>query len=64
MDNKFTISKGTNTISSVNQNTFTYNSGNERTFSFTPRKTGVSTPTNTDKITLQNRRQYHYYAKT
>lgn len=64
MNNKFTtVSKGTSIISSVNQNTFTFTKS-DKTFSFTPHKKGASTPITTDKISLQNRREYHYYVKT
>mgnify|MGYP000010662496 CR=1 FL=1 len=63
MNKRYAISTGTNTLQSVNKNTFSPIGDSTSAFSFTPRKSGHVTPTNDEYISLERRRTYQYYEK-
>lgn len=63
MNKKYTISIGTDIMQSVNKNTFNETMNPIKTFSFTPRKSGHVTSTDSDYISLERRRKYQYYEK-
>ena len=54
---------GTNTFSSVNQNTFNENINYRTANSFTPHKAVSLTPAHSEQITIHARRQYQYNVK-
>lgn len=63
MNRKYVISIGTDTVQSVNKNTFTEFGLTENHIAFVPKKKGLITPDEGEVISMERRRKYQFYEK-